>query len=80
MPKYTYEQVEAAVVRLAPEARARIAGALLDSLSGSGTDEAWLEELRWQLQDWHAGIRHDPVDDLLDDPTPVLFRAEKEKL
>ena len=77
MQKYTNEQAEAAVMSLALDARARIAGVLLNSLSGTAVDEAWLEELRWQLQDWYAGVRHDPVDDLLDDPTPVLFRPRR---
>lgn len=72
-PTVTAEQIEGALLQLPPRRRAAVVGRLLKSLrSADEPDAAWIEELEWQLQDWRAGLRMEPIHELLDNPDAVL--------
>jgi hypothetical protein len=72
MTSYTEEKIVEIALQLSPSRRARFVDTVLKSLGNDEADAGWIEELRWQLKDWRAGVRFDAVEDFLDDPKSVL--------
>ena len=68
------EEVESAALQLPREARARIAGRLIESLDEeSRVEQAWAEEVSRRARDFRAGkTKTRPIDEVLDEVDELL--------